>query len=86
MGLSKGQTKKLSKSDLSRIREIGNKLKKIRREKGYSSYENFAFDTHIPRMAVYRMEKGAADFNFSTLLKILDALNVKPKEFFKDLD
>jgi hypothetical protein len=32
------------------------------------------------------MEKGAADFNFSTLLKILDALNVKPKEFFKDLD
>ena len=85
MGLSKGEKKKLSQTDLERIRKIAEKLRKLRIEKGYTSYENLAFDTQIPRMIVYRMEKGDRDFNFTTLLKILDALEIDISDFFKGI-
>ncbi len=85
MGLSKGEKKRLSQTDLKRIKKIAEKLRTLRKEKGYTSYENLAFDTQIPRMIVYRMEKGDRDFNFTTLLKILDALEIDINDFFKEI-
>ena len=39
-------------------RVAGDKLKDLRIEKGYSSYENFAVDNDLGRMQYWRLENG----------------------------
>ncbi len=68
-----------------RIIKIGEKLKKLRKDKGYSSYENFAWDNNLPRMQYWRMEKGT-NFTIKNLIKILDIHGLTFKEFFDTLD
>lgn len=78
--------KDTKKKDLDpRILKISRKLEKLRIEKGYTSYENFAIEHGISRMQYWRMEKGT-NFTFESLLKILDAHGIGLEEFFKDLD
>lgn len=69
----------------SRIVHIARKLEKIRIEKGFTSYENFAIEYGISRMQYWRMEKGT-NFTFESFLKILDAHQMTLSEFFKDFD
>lgn len=76
-----GEKKKLD----SRIMKIADKLERMRIEKGYTSYENFAIEFGISRMQYWRMEKGT-NFTFESLLKILDAHKITLEEFFKDFD
>lgn len=66
-----------------RIIQIAQKLERIRKEKGYTSYENFAIDKGISRMQYWRMEKGT-NFTFESFLKILDAHGMSLNEFFED--
>ena len=68
-----------------RIIEIGNRLKELRLEKGYSSYETFAWDNEIPRIQYWRMEKGT-NFTISSLLRILDAHQISLEEFFEGFE
>ena len=68
-----------------RIIAIAKKLKSLRIEKGYTSYENFAWDNEIPRVQYWRMEKGT-NFTIRTFLRILDVHNLTLKEFFEDLE
>ena len=73
-------------SDLDpRIMEVAKKLEKLRIERGYTSYENFAIEHGISRMQYWRMEKGT-NFTFSSFLKILDAHKMNLAEFFSDAD
>lgn len=65
-----------------RIIQIAQKLERIRKEKGYTSYENFAIDKGISRMQYWRMEKGT-NFTFESFLKILDAHGMSLSEFFE---
>tara|TARA_B100001115_G_scaffold172884_1_gene156480 strand:- start:2831 stop:3100 length:270 start_codon:yes stop_codon:yes gene_type:complete len=74
-----GQSKKLD----PRILAIAQKLEKIRVEKGYTSYENFAIEHGISRMQYWRMEKGT-NFTFASFLKILDAHGMSLSEFFEE--
>lgn len=74
-----GQSKKLD----PRILAIAKKLEKIRVEKGYTSYENFAIEHGISRMQYWRMEKGT-NFTFASFLKILDAHGMSLSEFFDE--
>ena len=69
----------------SRIYQIAEKLERIRIEKGFTSYENFAIEYGISRMQYWRMEKGS-NFTFVSLLKILDAHELSLEEFFKGFD
>lgn len=71
----------LVKTQLARI---GRRLKELRLQRGYSNYEQFAFDHNIPRAQYGRYENGQ-DMRISSFLKVLDALQVTPEEFFKDL-
>lgn len=64
---------------------IAKKLKALRIAKGYTSYENFAWDNELPRVQYWRMEKGT-NFTIKTLLKILKVHDLSLKEFFEDLD
>ncbi|MCI2230311.1 helix-turn-helix domain-containing protein [Polaribacter sp. MSW13] len=79
--MAKKQT--LTKEFDPRALKVAQKLKKIRIEKGYTSYENFAIDKGIKRMQYWRMETGA-NFTFKSLLKILDAHEMSLAEFFED--
>ncbi len=64
---------------------LGKKLQKLRREKGYKNYEQFAFDNNISRAQYGRYEKGQ-DLRFSSLCKVLKALDVSLEEFFKGFE
>lgn len=67
-----------------RVLKIADKLKKIRIDKGYTSYENFAWDNDLPRVQYWRLEHGV-NFRIESLLKVLDVHKVTMEEFFKGL-
>ncbi|HEY4786833.1 MAG TPA: helix-turn-helix transcriptional regulator [Bacteroidales bacterium] len=62
--------------------KIGERLRELRKAKGYSSYEDFAFDNDIPRMQYWRLEKGKTNLTIKTLEKILKIHNISFKDFF----
>ena len=66
--------------DLAKFAE---RLKELRLKKGYSNYENFAYEIGIARAQYGRYEKGE-DLRYSTLIKIIKALGITPKEFFSE--
>lgn len=63
--------------------KLGDRIKKLRIKKGYTSYEIFAFENGINRAQFGRYERGE-DLRYSSLLKVCDALGVTIKEFFSD--
>ncbi len=75
------QEKKLD----TRIMRVADKLERMRIEKGFTSYENFAVEFGISRMQYWRMEKGT-NFTFESLLRILDAHKMSLGEFFSDVE
>ena len=79
------QDKKEEKHLDPRIHKVADKLKRIRIEKGFTSYENFAVDHGISRMQYWRTEKGT-NFTFESLLRILDAHKMSLGEFFSDIE
>ena len=85
MGYKKGKSKSLTEREQKIIKKISGRLKINRIKRGYTSYENFAFDSEIARMSVFRLEKGESDFNFTSLLKVLDKLEVSLEDFFKGI-
>lgn len=79
------QKKKAEKKLDSRMMRVADKLERMRIEKGFTSYENFAIEYGISRMQYWRMEKGT-NFTFESLLKILDAHKISLEDFFKDIE
>ena len=77
------QSKRRIPNSEQKLGQIGAKLRKIRLERGYSSYESFAWEHDIPRMQYWRMEKGK-NFTFVSLIKILDAMDMSLSEFFDE--
>ncbi|MCG3165656.1 MAG: hypothetical protein POELPBGB_01424 [Bacteroidia bacterium] len=71
------ETKKLDK----RITQIAEKLREMRKDAGYKSLEQFAFDHGISRIQYWRMENGT-NFTIETFLKVLDAHKITLSDFF----
>lgn len=68
------------------LKTIGNKMKTLRKQKGYKNYEIFAYENGIPRAQYGRYERGS-DLKLTNLLKVLDALDISLQDFFdKDFD
>ena len=65
---------------------ISAKLTKLRKEKGYSSHETFAYDFNFSRMQYWRIESGKTYITLSTLVKLLTIHNISVKDFFADFD
>ena len=65
------------------LKQLGNRFREIRISKGYSNYEQFAFDHELPRAQYGRYEQGK-DLRLSSFIKVLEALEVTPVEFFAD--
>jgi hypothetical protein len=76
--------KSLSTSD-NRLLKIAQKLKQMRLDKGYTSYETFAWENEINRVQYWRIEKGS-NITLTSLMKVLDIHNVSLKDFFEDIE
>ena len=74
----------LDKEIDSKISQIAEKIKLLRKEKGFTSYETFAFEYEINRVQYWRIEKGN-NITLKTLIKVLAIHNLTLNEFFKDL-
>ena len=66
------------------IKKVAERIRTLRKEKGYTNYEDFAFEKGIPRAQFGRYEKGT-DLRISSLKKVADALGVSLEEFFAKL-
>jgi transcriptional regulator with XRE-family HTH domain len=69
-----------SEEQLSRL---GQRIKALRIEKGYSSYEYFAYEHGFSRAQYGRYEQGQ-DLRFSTLVRIVNAFGITFQDFFKE--
>jgi transcriptional regulator with XRE-family HTH domain len=71
--------KQLSKEQA--LQKLGERIRRLRIQKGYTSYEYFAYEHEISRAQFGRYERGE-DLRFSTLVKIINAMDLTLDEFF----
>ena len=60
---------------------IGLRLKELRKQKGYSSQETFAYDAEIPRALYGKYEKGC-NITIASLHRIMKFHKISFKDFF----
>ena len=65
------------------IENLGKRLRQKRKELGFTNHEHFAYEHEITRSQYGNYEKGA-DMRFSSLVKILRAMNISLEEFFSE--
>lgn len=63
---------------------IANRLKELRKAKGYSNYEHIAYALEMSRSAYWRLESGV-NFELKTLIKICKLLDVTLEDFFSGI-
>ena len=79
------ESKDLAEKD-RRLVTIGEKIRMLRKSNpDFINYEVFAFTHRINKVTLQRIERGE-NYNIESLLKVLDALDVKLTDFFNDLD
>ena len=66
------------------LEEIGLKLRALRKKKGYTSAESFAYDHDLPRVHYWRIESGKVNITLKSLHKILSIHKISIEEFFAD--
>lgn len=64
------------------LTRIGSRLTNLRKEKGYSSHEDFASDFNLPRVQYWRIEKGKANITIKSLCRLLTIHDLSVEEFF----
>jgi transcriptional regulator with XRE-family HTH domain len=64
---------------------IANRLKELRKAKGYNNYEHIAFELGMSRSAYWRLETGV-NFEIKTLIKVCKLLGVTLDDFFDGID
>jgi len=65
------------------LKLVGSRIRSLREAKGERNYEKFAFKHDLNRTQLWRYENGE-DLYFSSLLKVLSALDITLAEFFSD--
>lgn len=79
------KTPKSKKQDLAAdLKRLGARIKSLRVRNGYTNHEIFAYENGIDRVQYGRYERGAADMQYSSLLKIIRAFDMTPEEFFSE--
>lgn len=73
------------KLKLEELEAIANRLKELRKVKGYTNYEHIAFALDMSRSAYWRLETGA-NFELKTLIKICRLLDISLEEFFHGIN
>jgi transcriptional regulator with XRE-family HTH domain len=57
-------------------------MKELRLERGYNSYEQFAFEHDIGRAQYGKYERGTEDLRLSSLFKIINSFDLTFEDFF----
>lgn len=65
------------------LHNLGERFKKLRKENGFSNYEHFAYENDLSRSQYGRYENGE-DLRFSSLLRVLKAMDISLKDFFSE--
>jgi len=65
------------------IKKLASRIRSLRIQKGYTSYENFAFEKGIHRAQYGRYETGT-DIQFTSLVKIAQSFEMSLEEFFSE--
>lgn len=63
------------------LENLAKRIKQLRKEKGITNYEHLAYMSNTSRSMISRFENGH-DVRFSTLLRVIKALDISVKEFF----
>jgi transcriptional regulator with XRE-family HTH domain len=71
-----------SKEKTPELIAVGNRLKQVRKEKGFKNYEHIAYELGMSRSAYWRLENGD-NFSLKTLIKVCKLLEVTFEEFFQ---
>ncbi len=66
------------------LEKIAKKIKQLRKDKGYTSFQAFAYDFELNRVQYWRIESGQ-NITLKTLIKVLEIHQISLGEFFKDL-
>ncbi len=74
-------SKKQIKHTPKELELLAKRIRELRIKQGFSNYEYFAYEKEIPRAQYGRYEKGE-DLRYSSLIKIIKAFGMTPKEFF----
>lgn len=69
----------------ARMRAIGEKFRRLRKEAGYKNYDHLAYDLNISRNQISRIERGE-NITMDTLLLMLDAYGMSLSEFFAEFE
>ncbi len=65
------------------LKLVGSRMKNLRIAKGYSNYENFAYESEISRAQYGKYENGG-DLRLSSLIKVLKTLDIDLNDFFNE--
>ena len=71
--------------DQIELKKIAQRLKELRKTKGFASYEHIAYELGMSRSAYWRIESGK-NFEIKTLIKICKVLGVTLSEFFEGIE
>ena len=67
------------------LKRVGLKLTELRKQKGYTSHEDFALDHDIPRVQYWRIERGQTNVTMKSLVRLLTIHKLTIEEFFSSL-
>jgi len=80
----KGQNHPVSLLDQEvELRKIAERLKSLRKKKGYSNMDIFAYEHGFGRAQYGRYENGQ-DLRFTTIVRLANCFNMNLKEFFSE--
>lgn len=65
------------------LKQLGERLRQLRIQNGYTNYEYFAFENNIGRAQYGKYETGG-NIQFDTLVRIVKLHNMTLKEFFSE--
>lgn len=75
--------KKVEYNTEDTILNLAKRMRSLRINKGYTNYEIFAFENNLNRSQYGQYEKGT-DLRFTSLLRVLNALEITLEEFFSE--
>lgn len=64
------------------VKKIGLRLKQIRKERGFNNSDQFSYEFQLNRSQYGKYEAGSEDLRISSLIKVLEKLNMDLSDFF----
>lgn len=66
------------------LKKFGARLRELRKAKGYKTAEAAANKLYIQRAQYTRYESGKANFNYLTMIEVLNKMEIPISEFFSE--